>query len=103
MNQNFVSGLGNIYVNEAIFLSKLHPKTIPNDLTKKKILTLISNIKKILKKAIKQGGSSIRDFNNTDGQEGNFQQFFYWLNPACFIIYKHYGNNNFTATIFSFL
>ena len=85
MNQNFVSGLGNIYVNEAIFLSKLHPKTIPNDLTKKKKLTLISNIKKILKKAIKQGGSSIRDFNNTDGQEGNFQQFFY--------VYNRYGLN----------
>ena len=85
MNQNFVSGLGNIYVNEAIFLSKLHPKTILNDLTKKKILTLISNIKKILKKAIKQGGSSIRDFNNTDGQEGNFQQFFY--------VYNRYGLN----------
>ena len=76
MNQKFVSGLGNIYVNEAIFLSKLSPKIIVKKISNKKIYTLVSNIKKVLAKAIKKGGSSIKNFNNTEGKKGNFQQYF---------------------------
>ncbi|MAH90089.1 MAG: DNA-formamidopyrimidine glycosylase [Candidatus Pelagibacter sp.] len=76
MNQKFVSGLGNIYVNEAIFLSKLSPKIIVKNISNKKIYTLVSNIKKVLAKAIKKGGSSIKNFNNTEGKKGNFQQYF---------------------------
>ena len=76
MNQKFIAGLGNIYVNEAIFLSKINPKERSNKITLKMISLLISNIKKVLKKAIKEGGSSIKDFNNTKGKSGSFQQFF---------------------------
>ena len=76
LNQKFLAGLGNIYVNEAIFMSKINPKTESYKIPNNKIITLISNIKKVLKKAIKEGGSSIRDFNNTKGKKGNFQQFF---------------------------
>ena len=76
MNQKFVSGLGNIYVNEAIFLSKLNPKIIVKNISNKKIFILVSNIKKVLAKAIKQGGSSIKNFNNAEGEKGNFQQHF---------------------------
>ena len=76
MNQKFVSGLGNIYVNEAIFLSKISPKSRVNKISNDQIRLLILNIKKILKKAIYEGGSSIKDFNNTKGKKGNFQQFF---------------------------
>ena len=76
MSQKFVSGLGNIYVNEAIFLSKLNPKIRVKNISDKKISTLISIIKRVLKKAIKEGGSSIKNFNNTEGKKGNFQQFF---------------------------
>ena len=76
MNQKFIAGLGNIYVNEAIFLSKINPKARSNEIPLKKISLLISNIKKVLKKAIMEGGSSIKDFNNTKGKNGNFQQFF---------------------------
>ena len=76
MNQNFVAGLGNIYVNEAMFLTKINPLTKVNKLSYKSIAKLILNIKKLLKKAIKEGGSSIRDFNNAEGKEGKFQQFF---------------------------
>ena len=50
MNQNFVAGLGNIYVNEAIFLSKINPKLRVNNISNKKINVIISKIKKILKK-----------------------------------------------------
>tara|TARA_X000001036_G_C20522359_1_gene742647 strand:- start:158 stop:1024 length:867 start_codon:yes stop_codon:yes gene_type:complete len=76
MDQKFVAGLGNIYVNEAIFQSKINPIMQVRNLNDKKISSLIRNIKKILNKAIKEGGSSIKDFNNIEGKEGNFQQFF---------------------------
>ena len=76
MNQQFVAGLGNIYVNEVIFLSKLNPKKKVCDLSINDISNLTRNIKKVLKKAIKEGGSSIRDFNGAKGENGNFQQFF---------------------------
>ena len=76
MDQKFLSGLGNIYVNEAIFLSSLSPKIRAKNIPRNKIINLISNIKKVLKKAIKEGGSSIKDFNDTKGKKGNFQQFF---------------------------
>ena len=76
MDQTFVSGLGNIYVNEALFLSKIKPLRICNSLSKNEIKNLILNIKKILKFAISKGGSSVRNFKDTLGKSGTFQQFF---------------------------
>ena len=76
MDQKFLAGLGNIYVNEVIFMTRINPKIRPNQISNKKIKTLIFNIKKVLKKAINEGGSSIKDFNNIKGKKGNFQQFF---------------------------
>ena len=76
MDQAFVSGLGNIYVNEALFLSKIHPLRQCNNLKSRSIKNLISNIRRILKISINQGGSSIKDFKNVYGKSGNFQQFF---------------------------
>ena len=76
MSQKFLAGLGNIYVNEVLFLSNINPKTRANSISIKRIQTLIINIKKVLKKAIYKGGSSIKNFNNTEGKKGNFQQFF---------------------------
>ena len=77
MDQTFVSGLGNIYVNEALFMSKINPSRKCNNLDEIEIKNLIQNIKKVLKFAISKGGSSIKDFHNTLGRSGNFQQFFY--------------------------
>ena len=77
MDQTFVSGLGNIYVNEALFMSKIKPSRACNRLNKNEIKNLILSIKKILKFSISKGGSSIKDFQNTLGKTGNFQQFFY--------------------------
>ena len=76
MDQTFVSGLGNIYVNEALFLSKIHPLRQCSNLKRESINNLIYNIRKVLKISINQGGSSIKDFKNTYGKSGNFQQFF---------------------------
>ncbi len=77
MDQTFVSGLGNIYVNEALFMSKIKPTRSCCSLSKNEIKRLIKNIKKVLKSSISKGGSSIKDFKNVLGKSGNFQQFFY--------------------------
>ena len=77
MDQTFVSGLGNIYVNEVLFMSKIKPLRICSSLKLEEVKNLIFNIKKILKFSISKGGSSIRDFKDTLGKSGNFQQFFY--------------------------
>lgn len=77
MDQTFVSGLGNIYVNESLFMSRIKPSRTCNSLNQNEIKNLILNIKKILKLSISKGGSSIRNFHNTLGKSGNFQQFFH--------------------------
>ena len=77
MDQTFISGLGNIYVNEALFMSRIKPLRLCNRLNINEIKSLIINVKKILRFSISKGGSSIRDFKNTLGKSGTFQQFFY--------------------------
>ena len=76
MDQRFVSGLGNIYVNEILYMSKIHPLRNCCNLQEKEIEILIYYIKKILKISISKGGSSIRDFSNLKGKSGSFQEFF---------------------------
>ena len=77
MDQTFVSGLGNIYVNEVLFASKIYPLKTCSCLNKKEIKNLIFHIKKILKFSISKGGSSIKDYRNVLGKSGSFQQFFH--------------------------
>ena len=76
MDQTFISGLGNIYVNECLFISKIHPLKKSSNLSDKVIFKLILSIKKTLRLSINKGGSSIKDFKNTLGENGSFQQFF---------------------------
>jgi len=76
MDQKFVSGLGNIYVNEVLFLSNISPQRLLKKLSDNEIKKILFNTKKILKKAILFGGSSIKDFSNSIGKKGNFQQHF---------------------------
>tara|TARA_Y100000590_G_scaffold371467_1_gene433891 strand:- start:39 stop:899 length:861 start_codon:yes stop_codon:yes gene_type:complete len=76
LDQKFVSGLGNIYVNEILYYSRINPYTkgkYINDYKKKKI---IKYSKEVLRKAIKRGGSTIRDFKNAKGNIGSFQNEF---------------------------
>ena len=76
MDQNCVSGLGNIYANEILFQSRINPTRKVYDLTSLEILKIIKNVKIILKKSIKHGGSTIKDFSSHNGKSGAFQQFF---------------------------
>ena len=76
MDQSFISGLGNIYVNEALFSSKIHPERISSKVSIKEIRNLISSIKLILIKSIKFGGSTLKDFHNSEGKIGRFENEF---------------------------
>ena len=76
LNQKLIAGIGNIYASEILFDSKISPLTLGKDLKISLIMKLIKSTRKILKKAIKYGGSSIRDYRSTDGTLGNFQSNF---------------------------
>ena len=76
IDQKFVSGIGNIYASEILFLSKINPSKKIRLLKKKECTKIILDSKKVLIKAIKKGGSSIRDFKNTEGTKGSFQDNF---------------------------
>ena len=77
MDQKCVSGLGNIYVNEILFLSGIRPFRKVAKLKDFEINKIIKSTKKILKKSIKLGGSSIKDFSSGDGKKGKYQFFFH--------------------------
>lgn len=74
MEQQVVVGVGNIYATESLYLSGIHPATPAHQLTHDQIAILVGHIKVILQKAIKLGGSTLRDFTVADGQTGYFQQ-----------------------------
>ena len=76
IDQKFVSGIGNIYASEILFLSKINPNKKIRLLNKDECNRIILSSKSVLLKAIKKGGSSIRDFKNTDGNKGGFQDSF---------------------------
>jgi len=76
MDQKFISGLGNIYVNEILYYSGLKPAKNVKKLTHVEIKKIIKFSKKIISKAIMLGGSSIKDFSSSSGKKGSFQQHF---------------------------
>ncbi len=74
MNSQVVVGAGNIYANESLFMSGIHPQTQANLLTRKQCDLLVENIKSVLIAAIKQGGTTLKDFLSPDGKPGYFVQ-----------------------------
>ena len=76
LDQKFVSGIGNIYANEILFLCKINPSKKVTFLKKKECEKIVFYSRKVLFDAIKKGGSSIRDFKNISGNKGNFQKNF---------------------------
>ncbi|MCH2534687.1 MAG: bifunctional DNA-formamidopyrimidine glycosylase/DNA-(apurinic or apyrimidinic site) lyase [Bdellovibrionales bacterium] len=74
MDQKVVVGVGNIYASEALYMARVKPSKASHRLTRKQAELLVSSIKMVLKKALKSGGSSIRDYKNADAEMGYFQQ-----------------------------
>jgi len=73
LDQTIMTGLGNIYVDEVLFLTKLHPETSSNLITKTQVKKIIENSIKVLNKAIKLGGTTIRSYTSSLGVTGLFQ------------------------------
>ena len=76
LDQSFVSGIGNIYASEILFLSGIKPDKKAKNLKKKDYKKILINSKKILYNAISSGGSSIKNFKNISGRQGGFQSKF---------------------------
>ena len=75
LNQTIISGIGNIYVCESLFLAQISPFALGRDLSLKNIETLYSKIEKVLKKAIREGGTTLQDYKNISGEIGYFQNY----------------------------
>ncbi|MXQ54080.1 DNA-formamidopyrimidine glycosylase [Shimazuella alba] len=73
LNQHFLVGLGNIYVDEALHKAKIHPLRSANSLTEKEAASLFFSIRETLQTAIDAGGSSVRSYVNGQGEMGYFQ------------------------------
>lgn len=73
LDQHIVTGLGNIYVDETLFLSKIHPKTLGINLSYFQIEKIVKSAKITISKAIELGGTTIRTYQATLGVDGRFQ------------------------------
>lgn len=76
LSQKAISGLGNIYVDETLHRAKIHPRRRIEKISPQKIDVFYTGMKEILKKSIEIGGTSFRDYVDTEGQRGGYKE---WL------------------------
>ena len=74
MDSHIIVGIGNIYANEALYIAGIRPTIAAKSISKIRMEKLVVAIKQVLKKAIKSGGTTLRDFSQGDGQPGYFKQ-----------------------------
>jgi formamidopyrimidine-DNA glycosylase len=74
LDQSILAGLGNIYADEALFAAMIHPLTPANRLSCEQVTALSGAIKRVLNRALKHKGSTLRDYRNADGLPGDFQK-----------------------------
>ena len=74
LDQSIIVGIGNIYADEILFLSKINPHKKCNELSNQELDNIIVNTKLILEEAIKKGGTTIKTYTSVDGVHGLFQK-----------------------------
>ena len=74
LDQTIIVGIGNIYADEILFLSKINPLRKGYTLTNLELENIIKYTKEVLEKAISQGGTTIRTYSSVNGIHGLFQQ-----------------------------
>lgn len=74
MDSHIVVGVGNIYASESLFLAGIHPQREAGTITRARYQRLVEAIRQVLDAAIRQGGTTLRDFVNGHGQPGYFRQ-----------------------------
>src|SRR3989344_574028 len=72
MDQNVISGIGNIYADDILFMAKIHPLKKAEKLNDNELKAIFEAIKKILKKAVKLRGTSTSDYRDTSGKKGGY-------------------------------
>ena len=73
LDQSIITGIGNIYADEILFLSHINPYTTPGKLKDNDLSSIIENTKNVLEEAIKKGGTTIRSYTSDEGITGMFQ------------------------------
>lgn len=75
LDQTIISGLGNIYADEVLFASKINPLKLASDVTLEECERIIISSNTIIKKAIEEGGTTIKSYTSSLGVTGNYQNF----------------------------
>lgn len=73
LEQEYICGIGNIYADEICFLSNLHPEQMLNNITDEDILNIYNATNSVIKKAVEDGGTTIRSYTSSLGVTGRFQ------------------------------
>lgn len=74
MDQTLIVGIGNIYATEALFMAGIHPLCPAKTLSWDQLKRLVTAIKTILRRAVQKGGTTLKDFLNSQGKPGYFSQ-----------------------------
>ncbi|HPF37545.1 MAG TPA: bifunctional DNA-formamidopyrimidine glycosylase/DNA-(apurinic or apyrimidinic site) lyase [Phycisphaerae bacterium] len=74
LDQRSIAGIGNIYADEALFDARIHPTTLADDLAIDDQRRLAVSVRRVLRKAVNYGGSTLRDYVRADGTSGEFQK-----------------------------
>ena len=72
LDQTIICGLGNIYADESLFMSSIHPSTKAGQITKSQAEAIIKNAKIVMEKSIASGGSTLKDYKKADGKRGDY-------------------------------
>lgn len=72
LDQTIICGLGNIYADETLFMTKIHPQTKSGKITKNQAGEIIRTAKEVMEKSIASGGSTLKDYKKADGTKGDY-------------------------------
>jgi formamidopyrimidine-DNA glycosylase len=75
LDQTFLAGLGNIYSDEALYRSRIHPRRLTDSLSAAKIKELLRHIRAVLRHAIRLMGTSVDTFTGLNGRPGRYQEY----------------------------
>ncbi len=75
MDQSLIAGIGNIYADEALWASRIHPLRLTNSISNKKAIELHGHIQRLLRYSIKNMGTTIDSYKGVNGKTGNFQKY----------------------------
>lgn len=75
LDQTVISGIGNIYADESLFASKIHPEILINNISDESLMILKKEITSVLNTSINLGGSTSKNYLNAEGKRGNYLEF----------------------------